>query len=111
MQDSEEAFRRPQIAVVGCGHGGLDTIYADVAVKCQTQGKSVSDLDLLLICGDFQVSILLVVRAFSMLTMCVTSRLSAMSVISIACPFRASIVISATSTNTTLEEAVPLSSP
>jgi hypothetical protein len=61
MQHSEEAFRRPRIAVVGCGHGGLDTIYADLAVKFQTQGQSVSDLDLLIICGDFQVSILLVV--------------------------------------------------
>jgi hypothetical protein len=68
MQNSEEAFRRSRIAVVGCGHGGLDTIYADLAVKCQTQRRNVSDLDLLIICGDFQVSSFLVVQAFSRLT-------------------------------------------
>jgi hypothetical protein len=72
MENSEEAIRRPRIAVVGCGHGGLDTIYADVAAKCQTQGTSISDLDLIIICGDFQVSSSLVVQAFLMLT--ITSR-------------------------------------
>lgn len=37
------------------GHGGLDTIYADLEIRCQSKGWLLSDIDLLIICGDFQV--------------------------------------------------------
>jgi hypothetical protein len=43
---------RAQIAVEGCGHGELDSIYASIALAEQRNGVKV---DLLLICGDFQV--------------------------------------------------------
>ncbi|UNI19630.1 lariat debranching enzyme [Purpureocillium takamizusanense] len=45
---------RLKIAVVGCGHGKLDTIYATAEAQCRQKGWSIADLDLLLICGDFQ---------------------------------------------------------
>ncbi|EOD12981.1 hypothetical protein EMIHUDRAFT_76618 [Emiliania huxleyi CCMP1516] len=41
-----------RIALVGCGHGELDSIYASVA---QIEAVHQTTVDLLLICGDFQV--------------------------------------------------------
>ncbi|KAK0611858.1 lariat debranching enzyme, C-terminal domain-containing protein [Immersiella caudata] len=43
-----------KVAVVGCGHGELDTIYATLEVECEAKGFPLSDLDFLIICGDFQ---------------------------------------------------------
>ncbi|KAK0710247.1 lariat debranching enzyme, C-terminal domain-containing protein [Lasiosphaeria miniovina] len=43
-----------KVAVIGCGHGMLDTIYATLEVECATKGWALCDLDLLIICGDFQ---------------------------------------------------------
>lgn len=43
-----------KIAIVGCGHGQLDTIYATAEVECTERGWDLSDLDFLVICGDFQ---------------------------------------------------------
>jgi len=40
-----------RIALVGCGHGELDSIYASVA---QIEAVHQTTVDLLLICGDFQ---------------------------------------------------------
>lgn len=37
------------------GHGKLDLIYATAESQCRQRGWSISDLDLLLVCGDFQV--------------------------------------------------------
>lgn len=42
-----------RIAVEGCGHGVLHEIYASVAKSCELKGWS--DVDLLIIGGDFQV--------------------------------------------------------
>lgn len=52
----DKLTRNARIAVVGCGHGGLDTIYVDLAVRCQSRGWDISELDLLIICGDVQVN-------------------------------------------------------
>lgn len=41
-----------KIGVVGCAHGELDKILATIEYAHQTHG---SKIDLLLICGDFQV--------------------------------------------------------
>ena len=41
-----------RIAVEGCGHGTLDAIYTSVAHSCEIRGWP--DVDLLIICGDFQ---------------------------------------------------------
>ncbi|KAK4182779.1 lariat debranching enzyme, C-terminal domain-containing protein [Podospora australis] len=43
-----------KIAVVGCGHGELDTIYATAEAECEKKGWTLSQLDFLIICGDFQ---------------------------------------------------------
>ncbi|KAJ4171918.1 lariat debranching enzyme [Fusarium falciforme] len=43
-----------KIAVVGCGHGELDTIYATLQNQCEAKGWTLSDIDFLIICGDFQ---------------------------------------------------------
>ncbi|KAK3314033.1 lariat debranching enzyme, C-terminal domain-containing protein [Apodospora peruviana] len=43
-----------KVAVVGCGHGQLDTIYSTLEVECAAKGWALSDLDFLIICGDFQ---------------------------------------------------------
>ncbi|RTE84255.1 hypothetical protein BHE90_001179 [Fusarium euwallaceae] len=43
-----------KIAVVGCGHGELDTIYATLESQCEAKGWTLSDIDFLIICGDFQ---------------------------------------------------------
>lgn len=43
----------PQIAVEGCGHGELDRIYETMAHLERVDGKPI---DLLICCGDFQVS-------------------------------------------------------
>ena len=51
--------RRPQIAVEGCCHGELDNIYATVR---QLEAQGQPKLDLLLICGDFQVRCLQTAR-------------------------------------------------
>ena len=40
-----------KIAIEGCCHGELDTIYAQIATLEQRNGYKV---DVLLICGDFQ---------------------------------------------------------
>ena len=39
------------IAVVGCGHGALDSIYASIA---QTEQRTGTRVSLVIICGDFQ---------------------------------------------------------
>ncbi|KAK7426127.1 lariat debranching enzyme [Neonectria magnoliae] len=44
----------PKIAVVGCGHGGLDAIYSTLKTQCFEKGWTLSDIDFLIICGDFQ---------------------------------------------------------
>ena len=41
-----------QVAIQGCSHGSLDAIYATVRQAERRKGKKV---DLLLLCGDFQV--------------------------------------------------------
>lgn len=41
-----------QIVVEGCGHGSLDEIYAAIKV---IQRKDKIPVDLLIICGDFEV--------------------------------------------------------
>ena len=43
----------PQIAVEGCCHGELDRIYATLKAIEEREGKRI---DLLVCCGDFQVS-------------------------------------------------------
>ncbi|KAK0649600.1 lariat debranching enzyme, C-terminal domain-containing protein [Cercophora newfieldiana] len=43
-----------KVAVVGCGHGELDNIYATLESECERKGFSSRDLDFLIICGDFQ---------------------------------------------------------
>lgn len=45
------AALRPQVAVEGCCHGELDSIYRAIAA-CET--KHGTSVDLLIICGDFQ---------------------------------------------------------
>jgi len=45
-----------KIAVEGCCHGELDKIYETLAY---IENRDSVKVDLLLICGDFQVSILL----------------------------------------------------
>lgn len=45
------SFRLLQIAIEGCAHGELDSIYASLALTEQRCGAKV---DVLLICGDFQ---------------------------------------------------------
>lgn len=42
-----------RIAVEGCGHGTLNSIYASVEKACQVKGWE--GIDLLIIGGDFQV--------------------------------------------------------
>ncbi|KAJ6440040.1 lariat debranching enzyme protein [Purpureocillium lavendulum] len=54
MLQMDSQSTRLKIAVVGCGHGQLDTIYATAESQCRQKGCSLSDLDLLLVCGDFQ---------------------------------------------------------
>ncbi|CAI6100924.1 unnamed protein product [Clonostachys chloroleuca] len=54
MESPNQPTPKPRIAVVGCGHGQLDTIYADLESACSSRGWSLSDIDLLIICGDFQ---------------------------------------------------------
>ncbi|KAH6976186.1 lariat debranching enzyme, C-terminal domain-containing protein [Ilyonectria sp. MPI-CAGE-AT-0026] len=49
-----DSLRQPKIAVVGCGHGALDTIYSTLETQCAQKGWALSDLDLLIICGDFE---------------------------------------------------------
>lgn len=44
-----------QVAIEGCAHGELDSIYNEVRRHEQITGETV---DLLLICGDVQVPIL-----------------------------------------------------
>lgn len=46
-----------RIAVVGCSHGTLDDIYASVE-KCDQEAKKKGEpaVDLMICCGDFQVS-------------------------------------------------------
>jgi lariat debranching enzyme len=39
------------VAIEGCCHGELDTIYSTIAAR---ESSSHSKVDLLLICGDFQ---------------------------------------------------------
>ncbi|KAH7144390.1 lariat debranching enzyme, C-terminal domain-containing protein [Dactylonectria estremocensis] len=46
--------RQPKIAVVGCGHGALDLVYSTLETECWRKGWTLSDLDLLIICGDFE---------------------------------------------------------
>ncbi|KAH7140808.1 lariat debranching enzyme, C-terminal domain-containing protein [Dactylonectria macrodidyma] len=46
--------RQLKIAVVGCGHGALDLIYSTLETECGNKGWALSDLDLLIICGDFE---------------------------------------------------------
>ncbi|KPM38522.1 hypothetical protein AK830_g8066 [Neonectria ditissima] len=46
----------PKIAVVGCGHGQLDAIYATLEDQCLEKGWTLSDIDFLIICGDFQAA-------------------------------------------------------
>lgn len=41
-----------QIAIEGCCHGELDTIYSTLQYLEQKEGKKI---DLLICCGDFQV--------------------------------------------------------
>ena len=43
-----------KVAFVGCGHGNLDLIYNNLAG---------SDVDLLIVCGDFEVSICLLLNS------------------------------------------------
>lgn len=49
---SEQGLR---IAVEGCGHGVLHSIYASVEKACELKGWP--GVDLLIIGGDFQVSL------------------------------------------------------
>lgn len=45
-----------RIAVVGCSHGGLDTIYKTIhRVDADTKKSGELPVELLLCCGDFQV--------------------------------------------------------
>lgn len=45
-----------RIAVVGCSHGGLDTIYKAIhRVDADTKKSGELPVELLLCCGDFQV--------------------------------------------------------
>lgn len=45
-----------RIAVVGCSHGGLDTIYKTIhRVDSDTKKSGELPVELLLCCGDFQV--------------------------------------------------------
>jgi len=46
-----------RIAVIGCSHGSLDDIYASVA-RCdeEAKAKNEAEVDLVICCGDFQVS-------------------------------------------------------
>ena len=43
-----------RIAVQGCCHGELDTLYASISLLQEKHGS----IDLLIICGDFQVYLL-----------------------------------------------------
>ncbi|RMJ18011.1 hypothetical protein CDV36_002293 [Fusarium kuroshium] len=52
--DASAASSTLKIAVVGCGHGELDTIYATLESQCEAKGWTLSDIDFLIICGDFQ---------------------------------------------------------
>ncbi|KAM5361415.1 hypothetical protein ACJZ2D_013105 [Fusarium nematophilum] len=47
---------RLKIAIVGCGHGELDTIYDTLKSQCAAEGWALADVDFLIICGDFQAS-------------------------------------------------------
>ena len=46
-----------RIAVVGCSHGTLDDIYASVE-RCDAEARAKGEpgVDLMICCGDFQVS-------------------------------------------------------
>ncbi|KAH6893320.1 lariat debranching enzyme, C-terminal domain-containing protein [Thelonectria olida] len=48
------SIRQPKIAVVGCGHGQLDSIYETLEAQCAEKGWALSEIDFLVICGDFQ---------------------------------------------------------
>jgi hypothetical protein len=50
-------MRNARIAVEGCGHGTLKAIYASVEKSCEAKGWP--NVDLLIIGGDFQVRIVL----------------------------------------------------
>jgi len=56
MPDLQESHGL-RVAVEGCGHGVLHAIYASVTRACQEKGWP--GVDLLIIGGDFQVSLLL----------------------------------------------------
>ncbi|KAH8754305.1 lariat debranching enzyme, C-terminal domain-containing protein [Diaporthe sp. PMI_573] len=43
-----------KIAVEGCCHGSLNHIYTALESKCQSRGWTMEDIDILIICGDFQ---------------------------------------------------------
>ena len=38
------------------GHGSLDNIYNSLEKACESRGWAVTDVDFLIICGDFQES-------------------------------------------------------
>ena len=50
--DEKKEERTLNVAIVGCSHGELDTIYESIA---QRERELRLKVDLLLCCGDFQV--------------------------------------------------------
>ena len=50
-QSGDRAQQKLRVAVQGCAHGELDSIYATIAEMESSQGVKI---DLLLCCGDFQ---------------------------------------------------------
>ncbi|KAF5011926.1 hypothetical protein FDECE_1991 [Fusarium decemcellulare] len=54
--ESAASGTKLKIAVVGCGHGELDTIYSTLEAQCEAKGWALSDIDFLIICGDFQAA-------------------------------------------------------
>ena len=55
------APRPLRIAVEGCGHGTLNSIYASIGKACEVRSWD-GGIDLLIICGDFQVCLIYVLH-------------------------------------------------
>lgn len=56
MDTANQSAAGIRIAIEGCGHGTLHAIYAEVEKQCKD--RKWDDIDLLIIGGDFQASIL-----------------------------------------------------
>lgn len=61
-----------KIAVIGCSHGSLDDIYNSI-IRCDSESEKVGGdkIDLMICCGDFQVSLSSLLRSFYHSSLCI----------------------------------------